>query len=104
MTRKRCNLEEKILQRINDSRESCHHIINKRSKELFCNLHDKDNFKNWTRWPHRKRHEVHHNEHPQETLQNCNWFTQVMSPKAKEIYEVLCSMSLEEFYNKRFIK
>ncbi len=49
MTRKRCNLEEKILQRINDGRESCHHIINKKSKDLFLNLHDKDNLKNWTR-------------------------------------------------------
>ena len=49
MNTKKHKLEDKIAKRINDSRESCHHIINRYSKVLFRNLNDEDNFKKWTR-------------------------------------------------------
>lgn len=92
------------LQREYDNQPSLHHIINKSSKELFDNLNDKDNLKEWKRWPHRKRHEANWNAHPLETLQQTKRFTQVMSDEAKELYEALISMSPEEFYKNKFIK
>jgi hypothetical protein len=53
-------------------------------------------------------HNYHHlnngNEHPLETLQKTERFTQVMSEKATELYQALISMSIEEFYGKKFIK
>lgn len=99
----RRDTERRRLQREYDNRPSLHHIINKSSKELFDNLNDKDNLKEWKRWPHRKRHEMHHNEHPLETLQKTERFKQVMSEKATELYEALISMSKEEFYDKKFL-
>jgi len=101
---KRKETEQRRLQREYDKRISVHHVINKASKELFDNLNDDDNLKERTRWPHRKRHEAHHNEHPLETLQKTERFTQVMSESATELYQALISMSIEEFYDKKFLK
>jgi len=102
--RNRKSLEERNLQRERDNKFSLHHIINKSSKDLFDNLHDTENLKDWNWWKHRKRHEIHWNEHPLETLQKTERFMQVMSEKATELYKALISMSNEEFYNHKFVK
>lgn len=101
---KRKNTEQRRLQREYDKRLSIHHVINKASKDLFDNLNDDENLKERTRWPHRKRHEAHNNEHPLETLQKTKRFMQVMSDEAKELYDALISMSPQEFYKDKFIK
>ncbi len=100
----RKSLEERRLQKEYDARISFHHIINKSSKELFNNLNDEENLKERTRWPHRKFHEAHGNEHPLETLQKTKRFMQVMSKEAKELYKALISMNEKDFYKEKFVK
>lgn len=80
-----------------------HHIIPKAQKELFDNLSNNNNIHNRADAPHSIHHSRQESKHPQQTLEDYSFFTQVMSPKAKELYMILLAMSLEEFYHEQFI-
>ena len=91
------------MEKKNWKKDTRHHIIPRCNKELFDNLNSTDNI----HIRHEKPHTVHHawqaGKHPQQTLNDYRFFTKVMSPKAKELYNLLISMRLDEFYDKKFI-
>jgi len=89
---------------INDAKDTVHHIINKYSRDLFDCLNDTNNTTPMKQWPHRKHHIANWNEHPLQTMQKQEYFMQVMSEKAKELYQALIAMNEKEFYDSRFIK
>lgn len=82
--------------------KSMHHILNKCRSDLF-NVHIEWNKTPMNRLEHDYWHLCHNNEHPLESLQSMYWFTQVMSSKAKDLYDTLCNMSKEEFYDNKFL-
>lgn len=80
-----------------------HHIIPRANKDLFDNLNAQENIHH----RHEKPHTVHHArqdmKHPQQTLEDYSFFMNVMSPKARELYQALIAMNIGEFYSDKFI-
>jgi len=79
-----------------------HHILNKCRSDIF-NVFQEKNKVPMNRLEHDQRHIANKNEHPLETLQKQKFFTQVMSKRARELYNELISMDIEEFYDNQFI-
>ena len=78
--------------------------MNRCKKDIFKNLHDDDNIHIRPRKPHELHHNSQGNNSPHETLQHYHFFVQVMSPKAQELYKNLLDMSLDEFYDEKYIR
>lgn len=85
------------------NKPSTHHIICKCRKDLFHNLTNWLNEHEWDLYHHERHHISQEENTPQETLEHYKFFMQVMSPKAKELYQELLSMSADEFYLPLFI-
>lgn len=96
--------KEKILKKERSMSPTRHHILNRCRTDLFNNLSDKKNVVTLPEVYHFNHHISQKNNAPHETLHFYRFFTQVMSPKAAEIYQALLKMSLEEFYDQRFLK
>ena len=95
---------EREVKRINNNRTSKHHIINRASKDVFNAVHTEQNIVDLPIRKHNSWHINQKNNHPLETLKDIQWITQVMSPKAKLLYDTLCNMSKEDFYDRKFLK
>lgn len=81
-----------------------HHIINKCRRDLFRNILDQENIVKLPRRPHELHHLSEWNNAPHETLKKYRFFTQVMSPRAKDLYEQLLSLNIEDFYKEKYVK
>lgn len=97
------NKQRKSLNQRKQSMMTDHHILNKCRQDLF-NVFQQKNKIRMNRLVHDNRHNFHWNEHPQETLQNISRMKQVMSARARELYDELCSMNIEEFYDNQFLR
>jgi hypothetical protein len=86
------------------NKPSTHHIICKCKKDLFHNLTSAMNEHKRDVYRHEKHHHSQGENLPQETLEYYKFFMQVMSPKAKALYEALLAMSVDEFYNPLFVR
>lgn len=81
-----------------------HHIINRSCRDIFNNIEDDDNKIKINVNKHSAWHWFHWNEHPLETFRNLSWINNVMSDKAIELYNALCSLTPTEFYKDKFTK
>jgi hypothetical protein len=87
--------KEKALRKERSMAPTRHHILNRCRTDLFNNLSDKKNVVTLPEVYHFNHHVSQKNNAPHETLHFYRFFTQVMSPKAIEIYQALLKMSLE---------
>lgn len=96
--------ERRELLRKSNNVFNIHHIINRARKDIFNNVEDSDNKISINQNKHNAWHWFHWNEHPLETFRNLSWMNSVMSNKAVELYNALCSLTPGEFYKEKFLK
>lgn len=95
---------ESARKKVRNAEMTRHHILNRCRTDLFKNLNDEENIKDLPRRPHETRHMNQENNAPHETLKDLERMTQVMSPKAQELYNLLLEIPIEEFYKAKFLK